>query len=211
LAAYCWGSTGCQRRCRQWWIPKRDCALLRHPHQWCRVRPLPHQSLHPHPQLRLQTPDHQSLHPHRQLREQISERRSFRLASPPVRRLRLAQPRRLRPMRLLSRGNRRCVAMWMPVPLHIVLSPHRTALINQVMDHAGSARSNQSDRCQPLVPMAVFQNVPGNRLGDPRVAFQRVQSARANHAVPGLPHGFDGFDQHSLARSTLADLATTAA
>jgi hypothetical protein len=53
------------------------------------------------------------------------------------------------------------------------------------------------------------QSSLAERLGDPQRCVQGGKKAR-EHAVPGLPDGPIGCDQHRLARSALADLASAA-
>src|SRR5262245_12773377 len=96
----------------------------------------------------------------------------------------------------------------MPVPPLIVLSRHRIALISRAMDPVGSAQSRVAHLDWPAVSKHPLR-ARTERLGHPSVSFNEDQNA-GNHAVPGLPNGLDGCDQHGLARSALADLAGAA-
>ncbi len=124
LAASCWGSTGCRRRCRRWSTPRRvSKPSLRR--RWSRHR------------------YHQRLH--RQKR--ASAYRSFRrVSSHQQDRMRrfLPGPRhRTHHQRRSERLSHGSVATLMLAPRPIIRSRLRIARINRTTDHAGSARNKK--------------------------------------------------------------------
>src|SRR5260221_5133871 len=163
LAASCWGSTGCRRRCPRWSTPRRvSKPSLRR--RWSRHR----------------------YHQRRLRQKRASAYRSFRrVSSHQQDRMRrfLPGPRhRTRHQRRSERLSQGSVATLRLAPRPIIRSRLRIVRINRTTDHAGSARNKKPSIRHASTLIHKFQSpaVVRNRLGDHRVLLR--------HAIVTIGH-----------------------